>query len=656
VIYPYSDGSPAAEVAIFLGLLAVSALLSRFWLAQHFDSLFAAFARWLRSTGIFSSNIGLSAEVHRLDLIRVVIGCMAGWHYATEFSAAFTSGATSNALWFGVTAALCLCLTIGFLTPVVAVALLLLVNILVVNFTLSISIGSLAIAMCLIPMALAPAGHSLSIDSLLLPRSKQLRSVYALWGAPTVDRIQISRFLALVAFWTINAYSAVKHLSSETWLDGLTTGTILLFPMINPKYHAWADAFYAQSPFLYVMFSKFTTYGMLIWQLFLVPLVLASRVTRVIAICWGVVFFVFSAHVLAIKTLGTYEYVLFALVFWSRAWIDDRGRHSLMIFFDDRCNLCDRTVKTLSRVDLFHRLDFRPLSQNVQLAKEHGVSEAEALTDLVGVSPDGARYDGYRLYQRVAAIVLLAIPLWPLLAAGRALWVGPALYRFIADRRTRLFGVCQLGSHTPRMAWQPHNGETSSVLFSAFFVCFLILFGAYGARLPGMETAYPRIAAASTTLVGRAPLVFGMGHIDVFNEHDLKLYRKLTNTVFLDQNEQPAQYTLQYSEWLQGRLTQDLRMVSASPLYCSLDWGKTIASHVLGTISAESPVKNWWVKSIFQTAEHPTREDLLTYKYSPVEMKPVCITYTSIATGNVERVDYSSALQSGIAPVSLRPK
>ena len=65
-----------------------------------------------------------------------------------------------------------------------------------------------------------------------------------------------------------------------------------------------------------------------------------------------------------------------------------------MIFFDDRCNLCDRTVKALAACDLFHRLEFKPLSQNVELARRHGVSEHEALTDLVGVSPGGQFFAG----------------------------------------------------------------------------------------------------------------------------------------------------------------------------------------------------------------------------------------------------------------------
>ena len=105
-------------------------------------------------------------------------------------------------------------------------------------------------------------------------------------------------------FAVINLYSALNHLKSQTWRDGLTTGTILLFPVIDPGYFGIADAVYARAPTLYVLFSKFTTYGMLVWQIGLLPLVLMSRWSRITTIVWGLIFFFFSTHVLAIKTLA----------------------------------------------------------------------------------------------------------------------------------------------------------------------------------------------------------------------------------------------------------------------------------------------------------------------------------------------------------------
>jgi hypothetical protein len=50
------------------------------------------------------------------------------------------------------------------------------------------------------------------------------------------------------------------------------------------------------------------------------------------------------------------------------------------------------------------------------------------LRDLLGVDPkSGETFAGYDLYIELTRRVLLIMPLWPLLALGRALRVGPAV-------------------------------------------------------------------------------------------------------------------------------------------------------------------------------------------------------------------------------------
>jgi predicted DCC family thiol-disulfide oxidoreductase YuxK len=388
------------------------------------------------------------------------------------------------------------------------------------------------------------------------------------------------------------------------------------------------------------MFSKFTTYGMLVWQIGLLPLVLLSRLTRVAAIVWGAIFFTFSAYVLAIKTLGTYEYVLFVLIFWSHAWIDGRGRRALMIFFDDRCNLCDRTVKILAAVDLFHRLEFRPLSINVALARHHGVSEDEALTDLVGVTPGGRIYRGYDLYRRISATVALMLPLWPLLFLGQALRLGPLVYRLVADRRRRLFGVCALGSHEPRMEWVPATLTKSSVTSSAVSLTFLVLFVAYAVRLPLISNALPQLSSVSRLTFGRSPLAFGLGMIDVFNEADLKLYRHVQRWELIGADGKIVDPSSpSFSETMYSLLTQDLRVASQASTYCSVSWGDQLATFYANTPAAALS-RVTMIRTRFFVSTHPSRDDLLAYRYVPLTWEPTCTTYASTTDPAVRRVEY----------------
>jgi predicted DCC family thiol-disulfide oxidoreductase YuxK len=649
-MYPYSDGSPVYEFGVASLLLVMFGAIGLTPAHRQIDGLIGWIAAGLRRTGLFSSTITLSAEAHRLDLLRIVIGVMSTWHYEPEFAAAIAVHDQHGIIWFGLTVAASACLTIGFLTPIAALALLLGLNILVVNFTLDLSIGSLAIAMFMIPMVIAPAGHTLSVDAVLLRFRGPVRALYAAWGRPTVDRIQLGRFLALVAYASIDIYSALNHLGAQTWRDGLTTGTILLFPTIDPRFYGVANWVYAQAPALYVAFSKFSTFGMLVWQLLLIPLALASRWTRIGAIIWGFIFFAFSAHVLAIKTLGVYEYFLFVLVFWSHAWIDERGRHSLMIFFDDRCNLCDRTVKTLAFLDLFHRLEFRPLSQNVELARQHGVSEREALTDLVGVGPTGKVYRGYGLYQRISAIVLLTLPLWPVLFLGRMLWIGPALYRFIADRRTRIFGVCTLGAYRARPEWEPAVSRGSQTAPGAVLLTFVVLLGTFVFRMPIISRVMPQFSATSASVFGRAPLVFGMGFIDVFNEADLKLYHASVWTAFVDSNGQTHRMDPHFSETMNGVLTQDLRVAIRESVYCSETWGDHIARFFAETLPPDDPYRTMSIRTEFSVATHPSRDDLLSFRYAPLTWEPTCTTTASIADPSIRTAVYSSGTAASAGP------
>lgn len=323
-MHAYSDGSAVYEFFIAVVLLTMSFRVCQSTWRALIDARIRRLADALRSTGLFSSTISLSGEAYRLDFLRIVIGTMTFWHYLPEFISSISIDATSS-FWFGFAVVTSACVTVGFLTPLAALLLMLTLNTLIVNITASISIGALVIAMCMLPIALAPAGYTLSLDAFLLRRWSMTRRLYAFWGAPTIDRFQIGRFLALVAFCAINIYSALNHLEWPTWRSGMTTGIVLLFPTTNVNYSAFIDSVYAAAPAFFVLASKLTTWGMLFWQILLLPLVL-YRFTRPLAILWGIAFFTISTYVLNIKTLGIYEYVLFAIIFWSRAGIDGRGR------------------------------------------------------------------------------------------------------------------------------------------------------------------------------------------------------------------------------------------------------------------------------------------------------------------------------------------
>ena len=218
----------------------------------------------------------------------------------------------------------------------------------------------------------------------------------------------------------------------------------------------------------------------------------------------------------------------------------------LTIFFDDRCMLCDFTVRALSILDVLHRLDFLPIRANQELLSKQGVTLADGLQDIVGVEiATGRRWSGFELYSVFAHRLVALWPLLPLFWLLSLTGAGPAIYRYIAERRTRLFGVCET-STLPGMiekrsayrasAMDPGTGgktfdvrtEQAAAAPVAIVMTFVVLASAFLIRLPIGHGEPDKFAAAawSRSVFGTAPLAFGIGRINVFNAEDLSAIRR----------------------------------------------------------------------------------------------------------------------------------
>ena len=273
----------------------------------------------LRRLGLFRVS-DLPSELLRLDFLRIALGLLLFARFWTDFVAA-SNPSVRSALGAGLM--LSGALTLGIATPIAALLLALSLNLVIDYYSGNYSLGSMVVANCLIPLVIAPAGYTLSVDAYLINRPTKggalFRAIYGVWGSPNVDRIQVGRFLALWAYGTISFYSAVRHLASPTWREGAATGVLLLSDVASPDWSTMFSSVYDRAHAPFVVFSVVATYGMLLWQLALLPLALLSRWTRRFVIVWGLLFFAFSTYVLHLKRLGVYEFVLWALIFWNWA-------------------------------------------------------------------------------------------------------------------------------------------------------------------------------------------------------------------------------------------------------------------------------------------------------------------------------------------------
>ncbi len=390
-------------------------------------------------------------------------------------------------------------------------------------------------AILAILLLMANAGAHLSIDRWMMQRKGTLGAVISRFyhpdGMPPDSVLQLSKLAALFSYWLVCLYSLSMHLNEVAWTTGYGGPILLSNNLMSRPFEGFIWLF-SNAPWA-VQFARVSLWIMMAWYALLLPAVLFGGWVRQAAIVWGFLFFCLSSVVLQLGWLGAFEFVLWAALFWRHSFID--GTRDLAIVYDDRCNLCDRTVNGLLRVDVFGQLTFRPLSRNKPFLAERGIETKAALTDLYGVSLSGrhANLSGYDLYMAISRRLLLLTPAYPILLVGKILWVGPLIYRFIAARRTKLFGVCELPTPKPepRVSWflDPARrplGRTDFALpllshIAVAGVAFLLVMPAPFVGWQGVPLPSP-LRPVTESLAGQAHM-FGISPINVFNAADLRM-------------------------------------------------------------------------------------------------------------------------------------
>ena len=238
--YAFSDGSPFAELAIFLLTLAVSVGLFQ-WprAAQILDRGMIATAAFVRRR-LFNVD-DPDIEQRRLDLLRIVLGLMiVARNFGNLVTAVQLDNATTTAAVATATI-LSLFILIGFAVPLTAFVLCVLLNVILDNVAQTSSLSSIVVSMSLIPFALAPAGRSLSVDALIMRTPGAMgrfwRAAYDWWGPLTLDRAALAKFALLLAYGAISFSSGLLHLQFEVWRNGLTNSWMFINPVANPHFH-----------------------------------------------------------------------------------------------------------------------------------------------------------------------------------------------------------------------------------------------------------------------------------------------------------------------------------------------------------------------------------------------------------------------------------
>ena len=239
---------------------------------------------------------------------------------------------------------------------------------------------------------------------------------------------------------------------------------------------------------------------------------------------WGFSFFVSCLFFVNLSYLPHIE-VLSWLAFFTRT----RTRESIIMMFDDRCNLCKRSIRVLRWTNFNGVLEFLPLSKSRELLERFKLDRDEVRVWLYGI--EGNRvYKGYDLYMEVVKRNPLLWIVWPFFMLGKYNRLGYKMYAWIASKRYKLFGTCEITY--PKPPYEPDIKLTRTFwakacvwLYGGMASVFLLT------QMPYMVSEVPALFKKAGIgkvygYINRSVYWFGYDTPIVFNETDLKLNEK----------------------------------------------------------------------------------------------------------------------------------
>jgi len=229
--------------------------------------------------------------------------------------------------------------------------------------------------------------------------------------------------------------SAIHKLFAEHWLNGM--GAWL--PSSMPYYMSALDVAWIlnQKPLM-----QFVGYTIIIFQLIFI-VVFFRRWARVPVLLIGSSFHLGITLFLNIYPFGLAmlaHYLLLVPFSWWRC-IGNRIRVKqpyLSVYYDEDCALCRRTVATVQHFDIANAIDFKGLQS---FAADHpalaNLNQSELLKDLYAVDKNNSLYTGIDTYLQILSAMRYLKPVAALVSIPGIYHCAKAVYRRIADNRTR---------------------------------------------------------------------------------------------------------------------------------------------------------------------------------------------------------------------------
>lgn len=501
-------------------ILTASYLLIR---STNLEFIFEKTGNFLKQRGLFyPKNYLIDEKI--VNLVRFLSGLIILYRIYQIYQFTVPLGFTlEQALHIAGYAILALSVTLGFLTPLSVLLLLIFQLQFNVPFE-TYSLGVDVTAMILAGLLIYPAGRMYSIDAWLSKKVGIIDTIYT-WFTWQNRGVQVAfaKLIPFLFYGYLCVYSVLVHLNDPSWLSGDASIYLLSSTYLSRWPHEFQWLF-SQSD-IAVLLARLTMYITIGWYFFLVPAVLFGGLARYIAEIWTILFLILSIFVLQLSTLPYHEVLLVFFWFWN-LWLEKyqaQIEKTINVLFDDRCNLCDKTVYVLNALDLFETINFLPVSKNLHLSKTIGVAPEELYTNIYSWDKkDEKIYYGYDFYLHVSRRLVLLYPLFPVLAILKFIKIGPLAYSIVAKYRYRMFGVCERSSiNLNNENLSVPNQKNAGLFIKAFCITCIAFLVLALVHLPGMKNPIRNPDLDARLL--EAHHIIGLTPIDVFNKRDLEL-------------------------------------------------------------------------------------------------------------------------------------
>jgi len=279
-----------------------------------------------------------------------------------------------------------------------------------------------------------PGDKAFSIDSLRHKLSTPFTH-YSAYSTPAVSRL--AYYLpVLVCLGFLYFDSVIHKMYAEHWRNGL--GAWL--PSTQPYYVSAID----MSPLLNnELLQKIIGYTIIVFQ-FTFPFLFANRRLRVVFLLIE-----FSLHLGITLSFNIYPFGLGMLIFyfllvpfswWRRIGNTFTAKEkSLVVFYDQQCPLCNRTVLILNHFDIFRCIDFKNAQQYAaQYPALAHIDQQTLLTDLYALDNQNRVYSGVDTYIQILLKMRYLAPVGLVLGLPGIRQFATAKYRAIADSRLRV--------------------------------------------------------------------------------------------------------------------------------------------------------------------------------------------------------------------------